>query len=80
MRLPETLAYYHSGRTFAECAESIPGPSTDYFGKLAKKHNLYLVVGLLERNFNLIYNVAVLIGPMVVLLVNIEKYVSREVR
>ena len=61
--LPETLTYYHSGRTFAECAESIPGPSTDYFGKLAKKHNLYLVAGLLERDANLIYNVAVLIGP-----------------
>ena len=61
--LPETLTYYHSGRTFAECAESIPGPSTDYFGRLAKKHNLYLVAGLLERDANLIYNVAVLIGP-----------------
>jgi len=61
--LPETLTYYHSGRTFAQCAESIPGPSTEYFGKLARKHDLYLVVGLLERDANLIYNVAVLIGP-----------------
>ena len=61
--LPETLTYYHSGRTFAQCAESIPGPSTEYFGKLARKHNLYLVAGLLERDANLIYNVAVLIGP-----------------
>jgi predicted amidohydrolase len=61
--LPETLTYYHSGRTFAQCAESIPGPSTKYFGKLARKHDLYLVAGLLERDANLIYNVAVLIGP-----------------
>ena len=61
--LPETLTYYHSGRTFAQCAESIPGPSTEYFGKLARKHDLYLVAGLLEREANLIYNVAVLIGP-----------------
>ena len=61
--LPETLTYYHSGRTFAQCAESIPGPSTEYFGKLASKHDLYLVAGLLERDANLIYNVAVLIGP-----------------
>ena len=60
--LPETLTYYHSGRTFAQCAESIPGPSTEYFGKLARKHDLYLVAGLLERDANLIYNVAVLIG------------------
>jgi len=61
--LPETLTYYHSGRTFAQCAEPIPGPSTEYFGGLAKKHDLYLVAGLLERDANLIYNVAVLIGP-----------------
>ena len=53
--LPETLTYYHSGRTFAQCAESIPGPSTEYFGKLARKHDLYLVAGLLERDANLIY-------------------------
>ena len=61
--MPETLTYYHSGRTFAQCAEPIPGPSTEYFGGLAEKHDLYLVAGLLERDANLIYNVAVLIGP-----------------
>lgn len=61
--LPETLTYYGSGKTYAEVAEPIPGPSTDYFGVLAKKHNLHLVVGLLERDHHLVYNVAVLIGP-----------------
>jgi len=61
--LPETLTYYQTGLSYADCAESIPGPSTDYFGALAKKHDLYLVAGLLEREGHLIYNVAVLIGP-----------------
>ena len=61
--LPETLTYYATGLSFAECAESIPGPSTDYFGELAKKHNLYIVAGLVERDRHLIYNVAVLIAP-----------------
>ncbi len=61
--LPETLTYYATGKTFAECAESIPGPSTKYFGSLAKKHDLYLVAGLLERDKHLIFNVAVLMGP-----------------
>ena len=61
--LPETLTYYGTGRTYAECAESIPGPSTKYFGELAKKHDLYIVAGLLERDKHLIYNVAVLLGP-----------------
>ena len=61
--LPETLTYYGTGLTMAECAESIPGPSTDYFGQLAKKHDTYIVAGLIERDGHLIYNVGVLIGP-----------------
>ena len=61
--LPETLTYYGSGRTYAECAEPIPGPSTEYFGRLAKQYNTYIVAGLIERDRHLVYNVAVLIGP-----------------
>lgn len=61
--LPETLTFYGTGSTYAECAEAIPGPSTMYFGQLAKKHDLYIVAGLLERDRHLVYNVAVLIGP-----------------
>lgn len=61
--LPETLTYFGSGRSMAECAEPIPGPSTEYFGKLAKQHDLYIVAGLLERDRHLVYNVAVLMGP-----------------
>ncbi|MCU0873061.1 MAG: carbon-nitrogen hydrolase family protein [Pirellulaceae bacterium] len=61
--LPETLTYYGAGKNYVECAEPIPGPSTEYFGKLAKQHDLYLVAGLLERDEHLVYNVAVLIGP-----------------
>ena len=61
--LPETLTFYGSGRTYAQCAEPIPGPSTKYFGTLAAKHDLYIVAGLLEREGNLVYNVAILIGP-----------------
>ena len=61
--LPETLTYFASGRSMSDCAESIPGPSTDYFGTLAKQHDLYIVAGLLERDAHKVYNVAVLIGP-----------------
>jgi len=49
--------------SYAETAEPIPGPSTKYFGELAKQHDLYIVVGLYERAEHLIYNVAVLMGP-----------------
>ncbi|GAB5405857.1 MAG: hypothetical protein Aurels2KO_40880 [Aureliella sp.] len=61
--LPESLTSYRSGRSMAECAESIPGPSTKYFGGLAKKHNLYLVAGLTERDGSVLYNTSVLLGP-----------------
>jgi predicted amidohydrolase len=46
-----------------ERAEPVPGPSTEFFGALAKQHHLYLVPGLVEREGALVYNVAVLIGP-----------------
>jgi predicted amidohydrolase len=61
--LPETLTYFGLGRKYAECAEPIPGPSTGYFGALAKQHSLYIVAGLLERDGHLVYNVAALLGP-----------------
>jgi len=61
--LPETLTYFATGLSFPECAEAIPGPSTDYFGELARKHQLYIVAGLVERDQHLIYNVAALLGP-----------------
>jgi predicted amidohydrolase len=61
--LGETVTYAGVGSTYADCAETIPGPSTDYFGELAKKHELYIVSGLIERDRHQLFNVAVLIGP-----------------
>ena len=61
--LGETLTVCGNKLSYAEAAEAIPGPSTDYFGQLAKQHNLYIVAGLLERDRHLIFNVAVLLGP-----------------
>jgi predicted amidohydrolase len=61
--LPETLTSWATGLTQSEAAEPIPGPSTNYFGQLAKESNLYIVAGLNERQGQLVYNVAVLIDP-----------------
>ena len=61
--LGETLTYINTRRGFADVAEPVPGPSTEYFGGLAREHNLYVVAGLVERDRHLIYNVAVLLGP-----------------
>jgi predicted amidohydrolase len=60
--LPEVVTY-GGGATYLDVAEPVPGPSTEFFGKLAKQHGLYLVPGLVERDGALIYNVAVLIDP-----------------
>ncbi|MBI5770552.1 MAG: carbon-nitrogen hydrolase family protein [Verrucomicrobia bacterium] len=60
--LPEVVTF-GSGATYAGVAEPIPGPSTEFFGALAKKHGVHLVPGLVERDGHLIYNVAVLLGP-----------------
>lgn len=61
--LPECLTLYGNGYKYASAAEPIPGPSTQYFGQLARQHNLYIVGGLLERVGPTVYNVAVLLGP-----------------
>jgi predicted amidohydrolase len=49
--------------SYADAAEPIPGPSTDYFSERAREHRMHLVVGLVEREAHLLYNVAVLLGP-----------------
>jgi predicted amidohydrolase len=61
--LPETLTYFGTGMTPDQVAEPVPGPSSDYFAALAKRHNLYIVAGLYERAGPLVYNVAVLLTP-----------------
>jgi len=45
-----------------ETAEVIPGPTTGYFGELAGKHGLHVVLSLHERDGHLVYNAAVLLG------------------
>src|SRR5262249_42480550 len=61
--LGETLTYVNLGKTPADVAEPIPGPATMFFEELARKHNLYIVAGLFERDGNLVYNSAILVGP-----------------
>ena len=61
--LGECVTAVNLGKSEADIAEPIPGPATDYFGSLARQHNLYLVASLNERAGHLIYNTAVLIAP-----------------
>jgi predicted amidohydrolase len=51
-----------------EIAEVIPGPTTGYFGELARRYHLHIVLSMHERDGHLVYNAAVLLGPDGVLL------------
>jgi predicted amidohydrolase len=59
----ETLPYVNVAMKAHETAEAIPGPTTDYFGGLARNHKMHLVLSLYERDGHLVYNTAVLLGP-----------------
>jgi predicted amidohydrolase len=61
--LPETITATGNGLSYEQAAEPVPGPAADYLGALARQHGLHLVAGLVEREGQLIYNTAVLIGP-----------------
>lgn len=60
--LGETVPSVGTKKNPVETAEVIPGPTTDYFGELAQKHGLHIVLSLYERAGHLIYNTAVLLG------------------
>jgi predicted amidohydrolase len=44
-------------------AESVPGPSTQKLTQICHEQNAYTVVGMLEKDHDKLYNVAVLVGP-----------------
>jgi predicted amidohydrolase len=51
---------------FFELAEPIPGPSTEVLVEQAKRHNIYIAMGLVEANqeyAGVIHNSAVFLGP-----------------
>jgi predicted amidohydrolase len=60
--LPEGATLVGTGKSYLEVAETVPGPSTDYLGELARKNHAYIVAGLVEKDGATFYNTAVLIG------------------
>ena len=60
--LPEGITVVSTGKTYVEVSEAIPGPSTKFLGQLAKKHNMYIVAGIYEREGSVVYNTSVLVG------------------
>ena len=60
--LPEGITVCGTKHTYVEVAEPVPGPSTEFLGRLAARHRAYLVAGLYEREGATVYNTSVLIG------------------
>lgn len=59
--LGEGVTVVRTGKSYAEVAETIPGPTTEKLGELAKKRRTWIAAGIYERENTAIYNTAVLI-------------------
>lgn len=59
--LPEGITVVGTGKSYAEVAEPVPGPTTARLGELARRRSSYIAAGLYEREGPAIYNTAVLI-------------------
>jgi predicted amidohydrolase len=59
--LPEGISLVGTGKTYAEVAETIPGPTTARLGELARAKNAWVVAGIVEREAGALYNTAVLV-------------------
>jgi predicted amidohydrolase len=59
--LPEGVNLAGTGRTYVEASEPLDGPTTRFLAGVAKRHGVYLVAGILERDGDVVYNTAVLL-------------------
>jgi predicted amidohydrolase len=59
--LPEGITAVGNGKPYVEVAETIPGPTTQALGEVAKRRSAYIVAGIYEREGPAVYNTAVLI-------------------
>jgi predicted amidohydrolase len=59
--LPEGITVIGTGKKYVDVAETIPGPTTQRLGELAKKRSSYIAAGIYEREGATIYNTAVLL-------------------
>jgi predicted amidohydrolase len=58
--MPEVVI---SGKDMVEGAITVPGPATRPFQRIAQAHDVFIVLGVREREADTIYNSAVLVSP-----------------
>lgn len=59
--LGEAITQVGTDRSVKDCAEPIPGPSTQQLGEAARRNRIWVVAGLTECEGDFIYNTAVLL-------------------
>lgn len=59
--LPEGATIAGTPLNYISGSEPLPGPTTKYLGEVARRNNLYIIAGLLEKEGDAVYNTAVLI-------------------
>lgn len=59
--LPEGITVVGTGKSYVEVAESVPGPTTEKLGDLARRKKAWVAAGLYERDGRAVYNTAVLL-------------------
>jgi predicted amidohydrolase len=59
--LPEGATIVGTSLDYISGSETLPGPTTKFLGEVARRNNLYIVAGLLEKEGDVVYNTAVLI-------------------
>jgi predicted amidohydrolase len=60
--LPEGITVCGTKLKYADVAEPIPGPSTQFLGECAARNHAYVVAGIYEREGRAVYNTSVLLG------------------
>ena len=60
--LPEDITLAGTDLNYISASEPVPGPTTQFLGNIARKYNLYIVAGILERKGDVVYNTSVLIS------------------
>lgn len=59
--LPEAITVVGTSKNLVDCAEPIPGPSTERLGRAARQNRVWVVAGLYERQADRVFNTAVLL-------------------
>ena len=60
--LPEGITVVGTGKSYADVAEPVPGPSTEALSKAAAQHGIHVFAGLYEREGAAIHNTCIVLG------------------